>query len=332
MPGSKTLRKLQLGKEATFGTAVAATAIWRGLGVLEDTREQEVVEEDVGVYGGADRSHINFLAGALEMEAVPATFEQLSYIGEAGIKKIGTGAADGAGTDKIYDYAFPTTASPTLQSYTIEGGDNQEAEEMEYSLVEEFTLEGEAKKAWTMAAKWFGRQIVPSTFTGSLTIPTVEDILFGATKLYIDAIGGTFGTTVKSNTLLKASLKYKTGAQAVYLGDNLYFTLHKVVTPEVILEVTFEHDGSATAEKVNWRAQTPRLIQVKCEGSTVATPGTVYSKKTMIINVAGRWTKFDKLDEQDGNDIVMGTFTSRYNPTAAKFGNLIVVNELTTIP
>ncbi len=56
MAGIKALRKIQLGREANAGTAVAATAIWRGMGTIEDTREVVVAEEDVGIIMGTEWS------------------------------------------------------------------------------------------------------------------------------------------------------------------------------------------------------------------------------------------------------------------------------------
>jgi len=332
MAGVKPLRKIQLGRETTAGTAVAATTIWRGLGTIEDQRETVFPEEDVGYISGLDRSYVPKLQAAIEMESVPATFEQLPHILEAGIKTV-TPTQDGTGTDYIYNYTLPETTLNTLKTYTIEGGDNQEVEEMEYAFVPEFALEGKPGEAWMMSASWLGRQVSLSAFTGSLSIPTVEEILFGKTKLYIDAVSGTFGTTQKSNTLLGASLKVTTGWVPVFTGDgNLYFSFNKLVRPEIVLDITFEHDGSAAAEKVNWRAQTPRLIQLKAEGSTVATPGTTYSVKTMIVNLAGKFEKFSKIDEVDGNDVVTGTFRNRYNATEADAGSIIIVNELSVLP
>lgn len=333
MAGIKKLRKIQLGREATAGTAVAATTIWRGLGTIEDPREVVFPDEDVGILSGTDRSYVPKLAAALSMDAVPATFEQLVHYGEAGIKLVGTGAADGVGSGKIYDYPFPETSLNIIKTYTIEGGDNQEVEKMEYGFVSDFTLEGKAGEAWMMSANWQARQVAPSTFTAALAVPTVEEILFGKTKLYIDAVGGSYGTTQKANTLLSASLKVKTGWIPVFTGDGaLYFTFAKSTMPEILLDIIFEHDGAATAEKVNWRAQTPRLIQLKAEGSALATPGTAYTYKTMIINLAGKWEKFSKLGEQDENDIVTGTFRARYNATKADIGNILIVNELANVP
>jgi hypothetical protein len=333
MPGSTLLRKIQLGKETVAGTAVAATAIWRGMGMLEDQRETVHAEEHVGYLSGVDRTYVPKLLGAISMEAIPATYEQLPYILEAGVKLVNTGAADGSGSDKIYTYTFPITAKNTIKTFTIEGGDDQEVEEMEYAYVDAFTLEGKGGEAWMMSADWLGRQVSLSSFTGALTLPTVAEMLFSNSKLYIDTVSGTMGTTLKSQTLLEASLKVKTGWVPVWTADGaLYFSFNKSTAPEILLDVTFEHDSTAAAEKVAWRAQTPRQLRILCEGPTVTTAGTTYSKKTMKIDLVGKWEKFSVLGEQDGNDIVTGTLRARYNATANKFAEIVVVNELTVIP
>lgn len=332
MAGVQLLQKIQIGRESTAGTSVAATAIWRGIGVLEDQRETVFVEENVGILSGVDRTHVPKLLAAITMEAVPATFEQLLHILEAGVKTVGTGAADSTGSGKIYTYDLPTTAQNSITTYTIEGGDNQQEEEAEYCFVEKFTLEGKAGEALMMSADWKGRQVVPSTFTGSLALPIVEDILFSKGKLYIDAVSGTAGTTQISNSLLEMSLETNTGWIPVFTADGqLYFSFAKSVAPEVLLNVTFEHDTNAVAEKAAWRAQTPRLLQLTFTGNALTTAGN-YTTKTLKIILAGKWEKFDPLGEQDGNDIVQGTFRARYDPTAAKFAQFLLVNELTTVP
>ncbi len=333
MAGIKALRKLQLGREVTAGTAVAATTLWRGMGTIEDQRKVVFPPEDVGLVVATDRSYVAQLKAELAMEPVEATFEQLPHIFEAGIKLIGTGAADGVGTDKIYDYTLPEASKNTIKTYTIEGGDDQEAEEMEYSFVKDFTLTGAPGEALKMSANWVGRQVSLSTFTGAIAIPTVEEILFSKGKLYVDAVGGVYGTTLKSSTFLGMSLKGKTGWVAKFTADgSLFFTFAKLTRPEITVDITFEHDATGAAGKVDWRAQTARKIQMKWEGSAVATPGTTYTYKTLIVNLAGKWSKFTKLGESDGNDILTGTFVAGYNATAADIGEIIVVNELTVIP
>ena len=294
MAGVRALRKIQCGVEATAGTAVPATTYWRGVGAIEDTQEMKFTEEDIGYLSGVDRSYVPALGAKITFADTPATFEQLPYILAAGVKNVVTGSADGTGSGKIYTYTFPTTAANTIKTYTIEGGDDQQEEEMEYSFVEAFKLSGKPGEALMMSADWIGRQVTASTFTGSLSLPTVEEILFSKGLLYIDAIAGTIGTTLKSNTLLGADLSVKTGWKAVRAADGqLYFSFIKSTPPEVILAITFEHDSTATAEKAFWRAQTARLIRLKITGTTLTTAGTTYTAKTLLIDLAGKWEKFD---------------------------------------
>ncbi len=333
MAGVKALRKIQLGRETTAGTATTASTMWRGLGSMEDTREVKFPEEDIGYLSGVDRTYVPKLEAKMELESVPATFEQLPYLLEMGVKAVGTGAADGSGSGKIYAYPLSTNAANTLAPYTVEAGDNQEAERAEYCFAQELKLSGKSKEALMMSATVIGRQVAPNTYSVGATLPSVEEILFNTGKLYIDAANGTAGSTLISNSFLGMEMSLKTGASPVYTADgNLYFTFVKLVQAEWSFDITFEHDAAGSARKVDWRAQTPRLIRVEFQGSSLTTAGTTYSKKTLQINFASKISKVAKLAEIDGNDVLKVTFKPRYNTTAAVFGSFIVVNQLATLP
>lgn len=332
MAGIVPLQKLQIGRETTAGTAVAATTIWRGkAAMIEDSLQVVPVDEQIGLLSGTDRTYIPFTEGKVSMPATEASFEQLPHILEAGIKTA-TPAQDGVGSGYVYTYAFPTTSKNTLKTYTLEAGDDQQEEELAYAFVEKFTLEGKSKEAVMVSADWIGQAVAPSSFT-SLNLATVETLLFQKTKLYIDAVGGTLGSTQVSNTMLGFKLDVTTGWHTKYTGDGtLNYSFIEAGMPEVLLEMTWEHNSSAVTEKANWRAQTARQIQLKIEGGALGTPGTSYTYKTLKINLAGKWEKFSVLGNQDGNSIVTATLRAKYNSTAALFGSLIVVNELTTLP
>lgn len=331
MAGVKALRRIQIGAETVAGTGVAATTKWRGGGTIQDDLDLVFVEEDTGYIGGTDRTYIQKYGATLELDEVEATFEQLPYLGMMGIKSVTSGESDGAGDGKIWAFPLPTTSQNTIKTYTFEGGDDQQEEEFTYGYAESIKITGKAGEALKMSAVIKGRQVTASTFTGALSLPTVEEILFGKGALYIDAIGGTIGTTQKSNTLLAMEWTIKTGWQPVYTGDRLDLSFVKCVKPDAPLKITFEHDSTATAEIANWRAQTSRLLQLKWIGTAVGV-GAAYSYKTFIINLAGRWQNFQKIDEIDGNDVITGTFMPRYNATAQRFAEMIVVNTLAALP
>lgn len=333
MAGRRALRKIQLGRESTAGTLVAATTIWRGKGTILDTRTIVRVSEDIGVIGGVNRTNTPMKGGGLAMDAVQATFEQFLHILEASVKTA-TPSQDGAGTDYIYTYALPTTSGNTIKTYTIEGGDDTQEEEFGYCFVKDWTLSGSARNGWLMAANWVGREVSPSTFTGALSIPTVNNMNFGLSQLAIDAATGTVGSTVKSNTLRSASVKYESGIMAKDTADGrLDFSFAQGTEWKLTADLEFEHDSTATAEKVNWRAETPLLLQLKVTGSTAfGTPGTTYTYPTLIINMPGKWESFGKIGEANGNDIVQGKFVASYDPLAAAGPSIIDVAELSAVP
>lgn len=333
--GVKALRRLQLGRESTAGVIQAATSIWRGEGVLEDTRETVFPAEDVGYLAPIDRSYVPMLGAKIALPSTPATFEQLQHIFEMGIKT-STSSLDSTstvGVAYIYTYTMPTTTQNTIKTYTIEGGDNQEAEVMEYCHVEDFEISGKANEAVMVSANINGRQVALQAFTGALSLVTVEEILTNKGKIYIDAIGGTIGTTQVANQILSFSLKVKTGIKAVHTADGqLYFSFIKGVRPEVVLDLVFEHSTSAAAEKVLWRAQTARQIRLQFDGSAFNPVGVIFAAKALRIDVVGRWEKFSALEDDDGDDTVSGTFRGGYNATPAKFCEITIANLNATIP
>ncbi len=328
MAGVKALRKIQYGLETTAGTAVNATRIWRGTGTIEDQSTYEWPEEDIGfLQAGTGRVYCPKVYAALDMEATPATFEELPYILTCAVASDTAGTRDSTGSGYVYSFVAGTNAQATLNTMTLQGGDNQQAEQFAYGFVESFTLEGNAGEALMVSAAWRGRQVSTTSFYATATLPAVEEILVSKGKLYIDDVDGTIGTTQKSNTLLGLALNFKTGVQPVFTADgNIYFSFTKQVRADVTLDLTFEHDDTAVSEIAAWREMKARQIRLLFEGSALTTAGT-YSKKTFIMDMAGQWEKFSKLGDQNGNDVVTGTFRVAWDATAALFFEAIVVNK-----
>lgn len=332
--GVKRLRKIQLGKETNAGTAVAATAVWRGVGTIEDVSETKSANEDIGILPESDRHYIPVVGARLELEETEATFEQLPFLLAMGIKNVVSGSADtgGGATGKIWTYPVAITAAETIKSFTFEGGDDAGFEEFAYGYAEQINLSGAPKQAVMMSASIFGRQTAPTTVTAGLTPATVEEIIFGKGTLAIDEIAGTMGATAKANTLLGFKLSIKTGFVPVFTANGqLYFDFVKQTMPEISLDITFEHDASAVAQIAAWRAKTSKQLQLQFTGSGLATPGGETVKR-LTIQLVGHWEKFSKIDEQDGNDIVTGTFKAAYNATPSmKYATITVVNETASI-
>ncbi len=325
MAGIKALRKIQIGKETTAGTKVDADIVWRGTGSIHDNMELIFPKEDIGMLVPAGRSYVARYEAGLTLDEVEATFEQLPHLFEMGIESVTpTGT-----TSFTYTYVMPfastdLVASTDLATYTVEAGDNVAEEEFAFGFARSIQLTGSAGQAVMMSAEIVGRQVEPGTFTTGIALQTVEEILFSKGKLYIDNVKAFPATTQISNQLLGMSLSINTGWLPVYTADGaLYFSFIKQTTPEVTLQITFEHDTTAVAEKAAWRAQTPRIIRIKFDGS---------DGKSLAIDIAGKWESFDVLGEQDGNDIVSGTFRGTYNATVGGMFQTAITNTLSALP
>jgi hypothetical protein len=333
--GIKVLRKVQVGNEGvTPGVVAPATTLLVGTGTLEDTREVIFQTGDVGLYAGSGNTRTAKWGGKLEYEQ-EASFEQLPILLSASVDDVVTGAADGGGSGHIYDYEFANTAPQSITTWSLEGGDNIQSEVLNYGYVPSFNLTGKGGEPVMAKTTWQGAKVAVQAYTSGVLIPTVEAILFSRGSLAIDDSGDTIGATPVSNTFLAMDLKVETGWIEVYTADGLAdptFSFLKQTEPNITLDITFEHEANSIAEKANWRNEVWRKLRLKFEGSALGT-GATYTKKTLIIDLMGKWTKFDKLDEQDGNDIIHGIFQVKYSDAAGDLlsAEIIVINEIADI-
>ena len=118
---------IQIGRETTAGTAVAADIIWRGPAAdIEDTQVvmRPGMEENVGLLVPTERTFISQLGAALSIPDTEATYEHLPHIFEAGIKTA-TATATGDEDDPgpyVYAYAPGVSTANTIKTYTLESG------------------------------------------------------------------------------------------------------------------------------------------------------------------------------------------------------------------
>lgn len=332
--GIKALRKIQLGRmaDSDSDTAVPATTIWRGGGTIEDRRNLYFINEDVGILTGTDRSNTSSYLGAIVLDQIEATPEQFPHLLEMGIKTVSPTSDSGGGDGWIYTYEIPTTTTAAFKPYTIEGGDNAGAEVMPYCFAESFSLSANEKEAWMMGGTLLGKNVTPQAFTGAISLPAVTHFNFGMSTLYIDNDSSDWGTTLVSRTLLQAQLDYTTGLMFKYTADgSLSPSFVQFTMPDATLKLTYEHNSSAISEKVYWRSETARLIRIRTLGNAFTTGG-VYTNRTKIIDLAGKYLKVDKLGERNGNDVLQFTFQMKYNETKASAGKFIVVNSLSSLP
>ena len=259
-----------------------------------------------------------------------------------GIFTVATAAA-GAITTIEAITTEPAGATITIevltQVYTAEGGNNALVERSSYSYPTSFELSGNGgadQDAIMLSSSWITRQWskLAAGFTAGIALPTVSEVLFGHSKLYIDAIGGTIGTTEKTDTLEAFSYKATTGLKHQFAGTgNLFFSkVERKSRVQLACSISMFQNAAALVEYEAWRNQTPRLIRIKIEGPALATPGTTYTKKTLMLDMPGTWTSFPSPDEVEGAEVLVGEFRPAYDPVAGIGPSITVVNELAALP
>lgn len=323
---------VQLGREVTPGTGVAATTIMRGIfGGYDDQRQSETIEENIGILFPAERTRITNEGVTVPMPATALTYQQLPHILEAGIGTVTPTGAD----PYVYSYAFPTGASVnTIKTYTMEIGNKQVSDDLRqipYCWVEEFELSGEAGGLWQMSATWQGQQ--DSALGGGFaaaTLPSVTEAVFGNTLFYVDDSGGTIGTTQYSGILMGATINVRTGIVWVPAGDgNLYPIAHKFTRPEATFTLTFElEDGDAgtsfvAQERSKFKSESLRLIRLNVPG-----PGDL----DLTIDFAAKYDRPGPYNNSDGNTTVEFEGHAVYSSADSLAFEIEVTNNDSAIP
>ena len=336
--GKMILDKIQIGQEAVAGDGAAdarvATAILAGAGTLQDASVKTVVDNKVG-YSIRTTEQFTPMKGVdISLTEHYASFEQLGYFLDMALGKA-TPAQDGVGSGYVRTYPIPSDIQEITDFLTllVEGGDNNQEYQAAYCFMTEMSLSMKKGDAWMRSASLTGQEMLKGSFTGSLSAPTLEKIMANNTALYIDAVSGTIGTTlVPACTLLTASLAIATGLRPFSGDADLAFACAEHVGHALELDTSFRYDANAVSQEDNYAADTPILLQLKNEGSDLGTTGTTYSKKTLIIDLAGVWGSFKKDGDENGVNLGKGKLLVGYDPTAATAGQIILVNELSTLP
>lgn len=336
--GVKAFSKVQLGKETTPGTAVAADVVWRGpFAGIKDSRETVVVEEDSGFVGPALRTYNPQVMAELAMPVTELTPEQGGHIFEAGIKAIGTGVSNGGGYK--YDYTFPTTASNVIATYSMQTGDDQAAEVADYGFVKSLTLTANKGEAVKVSANWVGRQAASGTFTSGLNIAAVTHIQAGNGRLYIDDSGDGFGSTlIGAGNVMEAKLDLDTGIEPLFTVDSgsLVYSGHyfneDAYSGELSLKMV--HKGTANTELSKWRNGTPRLVQLEYRGEPFSSgsAGDLDGYKGIIIKFPGVYTEFSEIKHEDGLSIQEAKLRLGYDAVNSNPGGIAIINELSALP
>lgn len=217
----------------------------------------------------------------------------------------------GATLSRLWTFVPGSTA---LDSMTLAANDGAQAWIDSGVYGNTITIEGSVTGDNKVTIETFGKDKVTGTLTGGFAERVPDYVLGWQTNLYIDAFGGTPGTTAVVNMV----------SWRVVIGNNLgrkYLandtkTLTSVTTGEISVtaELTFEASVTATqTEWTNWDADTKRLVRLEFLGPVDGIETGF--RRFVTIDIPGNWTSPDLTGEDAGTRTYKFGMEYVYDPT-----------------
>ena len=333
--GNRFFSKVQYGKETTRGTAVAATKLMLGkVPAVGSDRKPVFPSEDVGINTPAVRSVIHQYLYQNTLSTEHGYFQQMPVLFGCGLKG---GVTPTEITPSQLDYLW--TQTPSLVSgvdnaqnaMTIELGDDTQAFEAEYAMIERIRISGNVAQGQdaspvSVEADFFARQLTPTTFTGAIALPAAEPMNAKLAQFYLDTTWAGVGGTEKTNILRAFDIEILTGLHPKFSGSgNKYFNEHGQGMISVTANFTLEGTTAADAIFDAQQAKTFQVIRLKITGSQLGT-GTNHS---LSIDIGGEWESVSPLSSEDrGDNLHSAVLVGRYDSTGAKMIQVATVTNL----
>ena len=306
---TRALSKVQYGKESTRGTSVAATKILAGAeikGVPVD-RKPAFIEDALGVKVRTTRTEIHEYLVEDTLSIPNAYFQILPLIMSLGLKG-GVTASETTPSQSDYLWAFTPslTAANSPDTITLEFGDDVQEYEVEYVMFKKIKISGEVaqdggESPVSIEVEYFGRQMTKSSFTGSLSLPTMTGMNAKLARFYKDALWANKGTTEKTNGLRKFEVEIITGLHPKMMGSaSKYFNTYGESFIDATMTLTLEGNSDANAIYDDFLAGTAAVYTLVVNGPTIGS-GTPHNLTVYLYGVPEMVEPLS--EESNGNNL-----------------------------
>ncbi len=312
----EAFRRIQIGLEGTRGTAVAADTIMIGNLSLTPSMNIHRPTDERNSLAEFKRSVVTRHGATLRYTA-DATFEQILQFLSMTLKG-GITATTPTGGTLPRDWAFTPslTAVNTQDSFTFEYGDNTQAWETAFTVCSSMELGISMGEVLSLNADLFARQPQKVSFTGSLTDPTVNEILCDGAKFFVDTTWANVGSTEFNAMLAGGTVRLNSGLTPVRYADGLdaqgeanFSTVSEGRRSHSMdLDLIVSSNFIAQAYDA-WEAQTNRSIRVVFDLADDSIESSFNHE--LEIDMFGHFIAEPELfGERDGEDMVRMSFQS----------------------
>lgn len=343
----KALTRVQVGKETTRGTAVAAT---RRLVLTEATyrriEEQEQFEGEMnGLLVRTTRPPLAVRNGTELEIAFPLDFEQILFPLLAGVKGGVTPTQPGTGDAELWTFTPGVSADPAPDAYTLEFDERSGADaagmEAPYGIVSEIVIAASFEGVPTVNVSLFAQKTTDGSSTGSIALPTLNKAAGPLWAAYFDDAWADLGDTQVTGQIYGFSATIRTGLSAGFYMDGrstLDFTRYEVGPRMVDLTLDVTHDPASAAliqsEEAHKSAGTTRFVRLQVDGPAFDSPDNALAH---FVRLDGAYSHApdsmqDRGGERDGNLTTQIHLQSVHDATQGQDFEIAVQNALAAFP
>lgn len=278
------LDRAQAKIEAARGTAETTMTRWLVYpnGRLTWTYEAEegITPETLRSFHATDADNISvgISRSRINLETYVAYDEIIWYLNCAMDGSNLTGSAIGS-TPESYTYTLtPSSATDDLSTFTLKAGDPSVCYKFDRCVINRITMR--ANPAMGGDQYWMASMEIVARFRGTSSFDSPSDItrkkaIAKGTKLYIDASGGTIGTTQITGRLRSVSLTIDNQIEEKIFMENTDYTYDDFARGEQLITWDMALEHSSDDQAAIARAGTVQKIRILKTGDTIgATPTT----------------------------------------------------------
>jgi len=310
MAGERWLQQASVGKEVTEGAAVVATRRLYVAGDFTRVRAQNMIEVSTGTRDNQRDAKLRAVAAGAKLTMPLGADEIVEWL---------LGSIQGGATPVTALGASTWTFKPgnAIDPQTYEYYDGYRSWQLRGAKLDELKLSGVVDGDTKAEATLFGRELATGVTLATVTDRVPNFIQGWELQLYVDAFGGTPGTTLVPGTIISWEVNIKNNLARKYYGDNTQATGDvKLGKLDVQLTATLEGAASALAEYNNWDNNTKRLVRLQL-GNNGAAIGTSVLKPQITVDVPLAWGAVDLSPEDKGTKVYKFTGNYIYDPTNA---------------
>jgi hypothetical protein len=315
------LDQVQLGQEVTWGTSVVATS---KLGLITDhTLEPEVSVETLkdlrGSLAPGYVAVLNSHKAAASMSGT-ASYDDLPYI----LDSLLMVSTPGAATTYTRDYTGQLTAAPTRRKYTVQHGQSGKVQKMLGGVFSEFNLKVETNKPWTYSSKMIGKSVLDGALA-ALSDRSQTPIHANETVFYLDAVGGTIGSTAVTSLWYSYDLTIKNGVGLVSAIGALTPSAYVDGMAEANLKVKCDVDATTAGYLTSVLGTSLLQKQIRMKATTGAT-------QIAQFDFAGTFSSSPKINtDADGVTTFEFEIDAIYNTALGNWMKASVTNSIATM-